>query len=57
MKISPDHKTINVESQLNDPKSVRSYWKKMIQLRKKEEGLVSDTTLGILQTDRSESVE
>ncbi|GEN44595.1 glycoside hydrolase family 13 protein [Alkalibacillus haloalkaliphilus] len=37
LKTNPNYKTINVESQLNDPNSVLSFYKDMIQLKKSNE--------------------
>jgi oligo-1,6-glucosidase len=39
MKVNENFKEVNVESQLNDPNSIRSFWKKMIQVRKNNEAL------------------
>lgn len=40
MKINPNYKEINVEKQLNDPDSIYSFYKKMIELRKQHEVFV-----------------
>ena len=33
--INPNYKTINVKNQINDAESIYSYYKKLIQLKKK----------------------
>jgi alpha-glucosidase len=40
MKINPNYKEINVEKQLNDPDSIYSFYKKMIEIRKQHEVFV-----------------
>ncbi|MGG4168744.1 alpha-glucosidase [Rossellomorea vietnamensis] len=37
MKVNPNFKTINVEAQENDEKSILNFYKKMIQLKKRED--------------------
>ncbi|KAF2197398.1 alpha-glucosidase-like protein maltase [Delitschia confertaspora ATCC 74209] len=34
MRVNEDYKTVNVESQLSNPKSVHAYWQKSLQFRK-----------------------
>ncbi|KYG29310.1 alpha-glucosidase [Alkalihalobacillus trypoxylicola] len=40
MKVNPNYKEINVDQQLSDPHSILSYYKKMIAIRKENEGLI-----------------
>ncbi|MFV5694610.1 glycoside hydrolase family 13 protein [Flavobacterium sp. LB3P122] len=40
LKVNPNYKTINVEAQEKDPNSVLNYFRKLVQLRKKEPTLV-----------------
>lgn len=40
LKVNPNYKTINAEVQEKDPKSVLNYFRKLVQLRKKEQTLV-----------------
>jgi oligo-1,6-glucosidase len=40
LKINPDHQIVNVAAQENDPNSVLNYFRKLVQLRKKELALV-----------------
>ncbi|MBM7570821.1 glycoside hydrolase family 13 protein [Aquibacillus albus] len=40
LKVNPNYKEINVKKELQNPNSVYHYYKKMIELRKKEEVLV-----------------
>lgn len=41
MKLNPDYVKCNVEQQLSNPDSVRTFFRKMIKLRKENEVLVS----------------
>ncbi|MFV8341774.1 glycoside hydrolase family 13 protein [Flavobacterium sp. XS2P39] len=40
LKVNPNYKTINAEAQEKDPNSVLNYFRKLVQLRKKEPTLV-----------------
>jgi oligo-1,6-glucosidase len=40
LKVNPNYKTINVEAEEKDPNSVLNYFRKLVQLRKKEPTLV-----------------
>ena len=40
IKVNPNYKTVNIESQENDPDSVLNYFRKMVALRKNEPTLV-----------------
>ena len=37
MKVNPNYKTINVEAQEKDENSILNFYKKMIQLKKRED--------------------
>jgi oligo-1,6-glucosidase len=40
LKVNPNHKKVNVQNQENDPNSILNYFRKMVQLRKKEPILI-----------------
>ena len=40
MKVNPNYKTVNVDAQENDPQSVLTYFRKIVQLRKNNLTLV-----------------
>lgn len=41
MKVNPNYKEINVEKQLSDPDSILNFYKKLIEIRKKYEVIIS----------------
>ncbi|KAG8993878.1 hypothetical protein FRB94_010308 [Tulasnella sp. JGI-2019a] len=40
MRVNDDYKEYNAKNQMDDPKSVRSFWKMMLKLRKEHESLI-----------------
>lgn len=40
LKVNPNYKDINVEKQQNDPSSILSFYKKLIQIRRKSQALI-----------------
>ena len=47
IEVNPNYTEINAENQMNDPESVRSYFKKLIQLRKDHDIIVYGAYRGI----------
>ena len=53
IKINPNYKKINVEEQLNDKESILNFYKKMIKIRKENEGLIYGEYKLILEDNES----
>ena len=51
LKINPNYKTINVESQLKDEKSIFNYYKKLVSLRKEHDVIIDGKFKMYLEDD------
>ena len=53
IKINPNYKEINAQSQINDPESIFNYYKKLISLRKENEVIVYGDFVPLLEDDKN----
>lgn len=53
IKVNPNYKEINAQSQINDPDSIFNYYKKLISLRKENEVIVYGDFVPLLEDDKN----
>ena len=53
IKVNPNYKEINAQSQINDPDSIFNYYKKLISLRKENEVIVYGDFIPLLEDDKN----
>jgi len=50
MRVNDDYKLWNAESQISDPRSVHSFWKEALRLRKTNDVLVKPCCYGQIES-------